>query len=1183
MKGEEMHNTFDDHLYCSIHHQVAWGSDGLPENFFKQARKYLRIMQDMHEELKKIQKMFNGMKDPCQYHCDVAIKTLTTLQEPIQASCNLLCQSSNFPLVISFHWYQLVITLRYISGQGQDLEDLLTSYRSHCHLFSKQVLRQREEIYFRLKALSCSSYDYLQKSIHLLDEAQFLVRQTSFSHALTERVTGENRGTSMLIIDLNQIFIARDAQLRIFNEHLDRWLQHLTETVSHDRHEIPSPNNKIQGLVALLYGHGGFGKSTLLKRYHKMASEHSHYFKASNVIDWEFESDWSTAHFNSVANTELDPLEYTTKLCNKLAHALNKREDEFREYKQALNSFETFRNEVQNLAENILREKQYHLLHSTTDQHIADSRKSISSPDTHNLIVDEATRILNKLVWKRADMHPDLLVELYTRLQITKGSQLYDYLNFAHLLSVALGHDLSRFAKRIPIIVFFDTYEKIDEGDMFLRVVMKSAGARVGWVIAGRDNLWAGFGHTKRSTKMEYGYKDIVRSDHILPIDFDTSGAGAFSPDDIMKYFDALQQQQPSLPSIGQTEAERLWQVTQGVPLAVGITADFYARRPDLQLITESTDGVLKIVDQMVRRYLLHVPDKIQERAKLYGLALIRRANDPQAVIAALGLKPGQENTYERELAQLHKHYSFVFTEQGLPFLHQEVRHFLRVWLLEHRLEPEEVTVIERLRTTHKARLDELEKHYLYKDVRSRLEDRQWIEAYIDLAEIQCWSDIKEGIGAFLLLAIAASIHSHDVYSDLLESSTFFERIMPPQYFNWWRLSTRSLLFSQKQAENGQRKDLEQLAELIEQRAIVCSSPLSTYLEELQAIVWWKLGQTYRTEDEQRAISWYQKALQRLHGYSDMQQDILDMYRMIAYKLFLTGRHAESITILDDALKLASEDTELHFSLGNAYYALKQYQQAVTHYHYAVLSEPDHIYACMNLGNAHYELKEYAEAITEYNIALHLTPDSASIYYNRANAYDAQCNYQKALEDFDHAIALAPDLAYAYGNRGHIYAQLRDYPKARADYNRAFALKPTDINIAWTVAWASFGRTPPDKETVKKIEAIAALDPDHYTSYLCRGIVIGIRHKDLKAALAEIQKAEDLEPEEWDPPFWKGIVYAYLGRTLAAKEAIQKALDHRLPPLFLLPLSWFEQAKPDFFAEYAVPLLQMYGLQRRDL
>jgi hypothetical protein len=177
---------FDKRLYCSINHQGTRRLDGVPENFFRQVRKHVKKVQDMHEELKKIQKMFNGIKDPCQYHCDIAIQTLTALQEPIEASCNLLCQSSNFPLAISFHWYQLVIALRYISGQGQDLEKLLTTYRSNCHLFSKRVLRQREEIYFRLKALSCSSQDYLQKSIHLLDEAQFLVQRTSNAHALEE-------------------------------------------------------------------------------------------------------------------------------------------------------------------------------------------------------------------------------------------------------------------------------------------------------------------------------------------------------------------------------------------------------------------------------------------------------------------------------------------------------------------------------------------------------------------------------------------------------------------------------------------------------------------------------------------------------------------------------------------------------------------------------------------------------------------------------------------------------------------------------------------------------------------------------------------------------------------------------------------------------------------------------------
>jgi hypothetical protein len=47
---------------------------------------------------------------------------------------------------------------------------------------------------------------------------------------------------------------------------------------------------------------------------------------------------------------------------------------------------------------------------------------------------------------------------------------------------------------------------------------------------------------------------------------------------------------------------------------------------------------------------------------------------------------------------------------------------------------------------------------------------------------------------------------------------------------------------------------------------------------------------------------------------------------------------------------------------------------------------------------------------------------------------------------------------------------------------------------------------------------------------------------------------------------------------LAAVEAIEKALGVGLPPVLLMPLYWLERDRPDFFGEYARPLLEKYGV-----
>jgi len=234
------------------------------------------------------------------------------------------------------------------------------------------------------------------------------------------------------------------------------------------------------------------------------------------------------------------------------------------------------------------------------------------------------------------------------------------------------------------------TYEEIDEGDKLLRIVMGAAGQRVGWVLAGRDNLWAGSEQRKRSIGLEYGYKDIVLPQGGLSVNFNSGDIGAFTLSGVMEYFHQLcEKVQPPLPEVTEEEAKRILDITQGVPLAVKIAAGLYRDTVKLSTITEEVNGKREIVEAMVERYLLHARDNQEERAKLYGLAMLRRADRPAAVATALGLGPEQALTsYISELTQLQRRYSFVFTEKEDASLHQEVRSFMRLWLLQRYNQP---------------------------------------------------------------------------------------------------------------------------------------------------------------------------------------------------------------------------------------------------------------------------------------------------------------------------------------------------------------------------------------------------------------------------------------------------------------------------------------------------------------
>ncbi len=519
------------------------------------------------------------------------------------------------------------------------------------------------------------------------------------THYTPDRAADENQGG----FDLADIFIGRQQQLDLFEIYLHRWKQLMLTAAPDDGlvTAAPSPNNKIQGLVVLLFGRGGFGKSTLLKRYRTMALQAGQHLAASTIVDWEFAVEGRRALFNPSPGQDLDAAAYFHVLCGELAKSLNRDPKAFKAYQAAVRAVEQARKEASTVLDGMQKDDRYGWLRGLTVEAITSAVRTY--------VPGSAAVLENEQVKKAADavakLTQEQIAQVHARLHDRLGSKLGDYLGPSLRLGLALGSDLQEIARDYPLLIFFDTYEEADEADRLLRIVMGAAGIRVGWVLAGRDNLWAGAEQRERSLDVEYGYKEIVPSDRGVSINFNAGDIGAFTLSDVAEYFALLRERVPSeppLPAVTSEQAKRILDATQGVPLAVKIAAGLYLETADLAAVTEDVEGKRAIVDQMVRRYLLHTRANQEERARLYGLALLRRADQPTAIAAALGLTPGQAQiSYSSELSRLHRRYSFIFTEKEQPALHQEVRYFLRLWLQEHRKEPEIVAINQRLRETH--------------------------------------------------------------------------------------------------------------------------------------------------------------------------------------------------------------------------------------------------------------------------------------------------------------------------------------------------------------------------------------------------------------------------------------------------------------------------------------------------
>lgn len=264
-------------------------------------------------------------------------------------------------------------------------------------------------------------------------------------------------------------------------------------------------------------------------------------------------------------------------------------------------------------------------------------------------------------------------------------------------------------------------------------------------------------------------------------------------------------------------------------------------------------------------------------------------------------------------------------------------------------------------------------------------------------------------------------------------------------------------------------------------------------------------------------------------------EQALDLYDLQLYR--------ECLALLDQVLPLERDNAHIYYCRGNTRYELRDYRGAAAEYLWALRQAPYFAEAAANLGNAYHNLKQYEKSLLAHKRAAHLAPNDGDIFYNCANTLAAVGRLSEAALAFSTSIQLKPTFASGYLNRGNTLSRLGRHEEALADYRQAVTLSPDDSNIAWTVAWAHFGKEALTETVVQELGCISCLAPD-----------------------------------EWDPHFWTGVVAALQGELQAAQQAIEKALEVGLPPLLLAPLYWLKLTRADFFEQYACGLLQRFGI-----
>ena len=193
------------------------------------------------------------------------------------------------------------------------------------------------------------------------------------------------------------------------------------------------------------------------------------------------------------------------------------------------------------------------------------------------------------------------------------------------------------------------------------------------------------------------------------------------------------------------------------------------------------------------------------------------------------------------------------------------------------------------------------------------------------------------------------------------------------------------------------------------------------------------------------------------------------------------GNHTKAVEYYNRALTYNREGPDIYRNLALSHRASKDYEKAEQYAEKALALNPRDVNSLILLGNIYYEMNKYKEAIRVYGQALDLSPDNPSVLYNMGSALVKTGDEFSAIEYFKKAGTAdrIGEVAYkAYSRLGVLYTERMDYLNAEKYLEQALAIRPQDAVNNYNMGIAYFKQNKTDKalEMFENAEKYGARD-----------------------------------------------------------------------------------------------------------
>ncbi len=293
----------------------------------------------------------------------------------------------------------------------------------------------------------------------------------------------------------------------------------------------------------------------------------------------------------------------------------------------------------------------------------------------------------------------------------------------------------------------------------------------------------------------------------------------------------------------------------------------------------------------------------------------------------------------------------------------------------------------------------------------------------------------------------------------------------------------------------------------------------------------------------------YQKAeaLRRSGNLSGAEAEFTAILGQAYHKLgrvrLAQANNAAAVNALETAVGYRPDSDGVLIDLGVAYFQAQQYDKALNPLSKAASRNPNNPAAHHMLGKSHFMLGDFEKATAELENALKLSPNDYDVAYTLGLAYLKEHKIQPAKQIYDRMIQRLGNRPQLRVLIGRAYRETGFLSEAIEEFKKAAALDPRFPRVHYYLGLTNLLKGGIGKlgEAQEQFKLELANHPEEFFAHYYLGIAATVE-RNWMAAVAYLQKASQLQPDNPDPYFFIGQAFQGLNKHAEAIDAFKKTI-----------------------------------------